>query len=235
MEPLFSDGQFQSVNTPTKPILIVDDHDVFRIGMTGLLEQDGFSVVQTRGVQDALDVYQRRKFGAVIVDLSLQEVNGFVLIQKLLRKDEQARIMVLTVHRVEEYVLKAIRFGANGYVVKADPAEEMLFALRNVLDGKFYLSTSMLHVLVKRMILSNSSVRSVPSWRDALSDREQEVLGFAVNGLKNSEIAKKMDLHIKTVEKHRHNAMRKLGADDRAKMRAMLQVIKAEMASELVL
>ncbi|WP_459935917.1 LuxR C-terminal-related transcriptional regulator [Desulfonatronum parangueonense] len=169
------------------------------------------------------------------MDLSLPEENGIVLIQRLLRKDEQAWIMVLTVHRDEEYVNKAIRVGANGYVVKANPAEEMIFAVRNVLQGKFYISTSMLHVLVKRMLLSDLPKGTPPSWRDKLSDREQEVLGLAVKGLKNSEIAQAPGLHIKNVEKHRHNAMRRLGADDRIKMRAMLQVIKAEMASDLAL
>lgn len=214
-------------------ILIVDDHAIFREGLTKLLEQEGYSVLQAGSARDALDVYPLQETDAVIVDLSLQDESGFVLMQNLLRDDKQARILVLTVHSVEEYVLKAFQAGARGYVVKADPAEEMLLALRCILDGRFYVSSSLLHVLIKRFLLATPSSPSRISWRGALSRREQEVLELAAKGGKNSEIAHQLGLHIKTVEKHRHSGMRKLGADDRAKMNAMLQVIRAELAAEL--
>lgn len=199
------------------------------------MEQAGFLVAQAGGVHEALEVYQGRKCDAVIADLSLKDESGFVLIQRLMRRDEQVKIMVLTVHCLEEYVLKAIQAGAWGYVTKGDSAEEMLFALRTVLKGRFYLSSSMLHILVKRMLLTDFPLRKSSSWRETLSEREQEVLELAARGLKNWEIARKLGLHIKTVEKHRHNGMRKLGVEDRPRMRAMLQVIKADLAADMVI
>lgn len=213
-------------------ILIVDDHVIYREGLLKLLEQDGYSVLQAGSVHDALEIHASQKIDATIVDLSFQGENGFVLIQQLLRNDEQARILVLTAHSVEEYVLKAFQTGAMGYAVKSDPAEEILFALRCVLGRRFYISSSLLHILVQRFLLAPPSPGGRTLWHKPLTRREQEVLEYAANGLKNREIAEKMGLNIETVEKHRHNGMRKLGADDRAKMRAMLQVIKAEMAMD---
>jgi len=193
-------------------ILIVDDHGIFRAGLKALLEMDGEFVV----VADVNDGYQavvlaaKYKPDLVIVDLSMPKCNGTEAIARIKQRCPDTKVLVLTVHKEEEYVRASLQSGADSYTLKDDTHEELFVAIRTTLSGKTYVSSAISKQIVSGYLDYSSGASKPKSSWELLTRREREVLKLVVEGMKNREIAVYLSLSTKTIEKHRANVMHKL-------------------------
>ena len=145
---------------------------------------------------------------SILMDLSMPGMNGIEAITEIKQRDPAVRILVLTIHRGEEYIQESLRAGANGYVLKDASHDELRVAIRSVLNGKTYLSPDVSASVVTGY-LGKGTERANTPWA-ALTHREREVLKLVAEGHSNRSIAQFLSLSVKTVEKHRSNVMRKL-------------------------
>jgi DNA-binding NarL/FixJ family response regulator len=194
-----------------KRIVIIEDHTLLRAGLRALLTQnDEYEVVgEFDNGRDAIRSLATIAPDLVLMDLSMPGMNGIEAITEIRRRHADVRILVLTIHRTEEYIHESLRAGANGYILKDASQEELRVAIRNVLNGKTYLSPDVSAKVVTGYLGGNRDAGGATPW-STLTHREREVLKLVAEGHSNRSIATFLSLSIKTVEKHRSNVMRKL-------------------------
>lgn len=191
-------------------VFVVEDHPIFKQGLIELINRDdGLSVCgDAVSVTDALPLVEKAKPDVILLDLSLQNSNGLELVKELRGKNDATKVLVLSMHSEDVYAERALRAGANGYVMKQAPVEEVVSALHHVLKGEIYLSKNMTSKIINQSVGHNSPP-AAPVQR--LTDRELEVFQLIGQGLSTSEIAKSLGLSVKTVDTHRAHIMSKLG------------------------
>jgi DNA-binding NarL/FixJ family response regulator len=145
----------------------------------------------------------------ILTDLSMPRMNGMDAIREIKRRSPETKILVLTVHRTEEYILETLKAGANGYLLKDSTHAELLMAVRHVLSGKHYISPGISDKVLEGYLDARKSLKTRTSW-ETLTQREREILKLIAEGYKNKEIADDLCISVKTVEKHRANLMEKL-------------------------
>ena len=195
----------------TSKILIADDHSILRAGVRALLsaEPDLEVIAEVDNGKDAIRSALMHKPDLLLTDLSMPKANGTEAIQKIRKRLPDIKILVMTVHRTEEYIHTALQAGANGYVLKDDSHMELISAIHHILSGKSYLSPSICNNVVKGYVSNNSSPSLKPTW-EGLTQREREVLQLVAEGNRNKDVAEYLSISLKTVEKHRSNLMKKL-------------------------
>jgi DNA-binding NarL/FixJ family response regulator len=197
-----------------KRILIVDDHPIVRQGFTLLLNQEPDLIVcgEAEEPRQALELAAAVDPELVLVDISLKESNGIELIKDLRARFPSLPILVVSLHDENVYAERTLRAGAKGFVMKAEPTEVLLQAIRTVLSGELYLSKRMRTKMLDRMFSSARSGDVSPV--DALSDRELEVFQLIGEGLGTRTIADRLSLSVKTVETHKSRIKTKLHLRD---------------------
>ena len=193
-----------------KRIVIVDDHPLFRKGLEQLINSsaDGFAICGEAGdAAEGITKIRQLKPDLVIVDLSLPGANGIELIKNIRAEFQKLPVLILSMHDESLYALRALRAGAQGYVMKQEALENVIGAIREVLAGRPYLSSEMSAKLITNFA-SGTSVPSNPT--DQLSDRELEILELIGKGRDVHEIAKALHISRKTVETHRAHIKEKL-------------------------
>jgi DNA-binding NarL/FixJ family response regulator len=145
----------------------------------------------------------------ILLDLSMPRMNGLEAIKEIRSRRPETRILVLTVHKNEEYILATLGAGASGYVLKDATRNELEMAVRTVLGGKRYLSPGVSDLVIDGYLEGKKTLKTETAW-DTLTSREREILKLVAEGYKNREIADVLCISIKTAEKHRSNLMKKL-------------------------
>jgi len=143
----------------------------------------------------------------ILIDLSMPKMSGLAAIVEIKKRYPETKVLTLTVHKDEDYILSALQAGADGYLLKDDSRDELSVAIKSVLSGKPYLSPSISGKVIEGYLAGRRNVKSA---LDILSPREREVLKMIAEGYKNREIADYLFISPKTVEKHRSNLMKKL-------------------------
>jgi DNA-binding NarL/FixJ family response regulator len=199
-------------------IVVVDDHAVFRHGLGLLIDgESDFSVCgEAESAADALTRVQELGPDIVITDFSLGGTNGIELVKSLKANDPDLMVIMLSMHEDPLYALRALRAGANAYVMKQEGATNVLVALRAVTQGEVYVSPRFREHLSFQPLQSPNSAQSSPI--DRLSQREREVLQHLGAGESTREIAEALQLSIKTVETHRAHIKDKLNFRDSREM-----------------
>ena len=193
-------------------VVLVDDHPIVREGIRRLLTaQHEFTVVEESDLGlVGLEAVERLRPDLAIVDLLLPDLNGIEVTRRMLRASPHTRVVALSMYADELHVVEALRAGATAYLVKGASAEEILFALREALAGRRYLSAS----LTDRIIEDYSSQAPITPRKadryELLTAREREVLEWLARGLTYAEIADRLTISPRTAETHRTNLMRKL-------------------------
>lgn len=202
-------------------LLIVDDHTLLRAGLCSLLSQepDIEIVGEAANGRDAIQLVGTLSPHLVIMDLNMPGMNGLEAIVDIKRRFPDTRVLVLTIHKTEEYIHESLRAGADGYVLKDATHDELRVAVRSILKGKSYLSPDISDKVINGYLGTNSNVNGSTSW-DKLTHREREVLKLVAEGHQNKDIAEFYSLSVKTVEKHRSNLMRKLDLHNTSKLTA---------------
>jgi len=190
-------------------VLLVDDHSVLRQGMATMIneEPDLFVCGEAEGVSSALEVLKRVNPDVALVDLSIRDGDGLELIKEIRNRRPDTKILVLSMYDEQVYADRALRAGAQGYVMKAEAAKTVITGIRAVLRDEIYLSEKMRAARAKAA--DTASARADHLQR--LSDRELQVLRCVGRGMSTREIAEELFISIKTVEAHREHIKQKLG------------------------
>jgi DNA-binding NarL/FixJ family response regulator len=193
-------------------ILLADDHQVVREALRLLLEtQPDFQVVaETGDGLDAVSLTENHKPDILIVDMMMPGLSGLEVVRRARSLVPAVKVIVLSMHDTEGYVVESLKAGAAGYVLKKSSSQELIFAIRQALAGNLYLSPSLNERAIQAYMQRSSDSRADDPF-DSLTDREREVFQLAAEGLNNPQIAEKLSLSARTVEMHRGNLMKKLG------------------------
>jgi len=192
-------------------ILIVENHALLRAGLRALLSvKPEFEVVgEAANGHDAVAAARALEPDLVLMDISMPGMTGIEAIIDIKRRSPATRVIVVTMHKAEEYVQASLRAGASGYLLKDAGDEELQAAILAVLGGKIYLSADVSGAIIERYLAGEQPRGGVRRAQD-LTHRERQILKLIAEGHRNRYIAEYFSLSIKTVEKHRSNLMQKL-------------------------
>lgn len=195
-------------------VALADDHVFVRDGIKSLLENEENIVVigEANDGLEALAVVASQKPDLLIVDIKMPYLTGIEVIEQLRSENNLIKIVVLTMCESEEYVLKSVKAGADGYLLKGSSKEEFLKALHTVSNGGKYFSGDISSILISQLTNSTLNVASKSVFDDELviTKREKEILKLLLSGKGNKEIAEVLDISKRTAEVHRFNLMKKL-------------------------
>jgi DNA-binding NarL/FixJ family response regulator len=201
-----------------KRIFLVDDHPIVRKGLAQLVDSEpDLSVIgQGEDAYQSLRAIREAKPDLVLVDVSLKDSDGIELLKELKAQLPELPVLVVSMHDESLYAERALRAGAGGYVMKQEPPETLLSAIRSVLAGEVYVSSKMGATLLQRMVGAKKGTGALPM--DRLTDRELEVFRMIGAGHSVKEIADKLFLSAKTVEAHRDHIKQKLNIRSSAEL-----------------
>lgn len=197
-------------------VLLVDDHAILRDGLRSLLslQRDMMVVAEAEHGAQAIELVRRFTPDVTVMDIAMPQMNGLEAIRRIMAERTRTRILVLSQHDDERYVLPCCQAGASGYLLKSVAGDELVSAIRIVAQGGSYLPPD----IAERVLRAFRSMAEAqaPLADPLLSDREREVLTLVAQGRTSKEIADRLVLSQKTVMCHRANINRKLGARSRA-------------------
>lgn len=202
-----------------KPIrvLVADDHTILREGIVALLERSGECLVvgQASDGSATVEMALRLRPDVVVTDISMPGLNGIEVVRRLSKEIESTRVLVLTMHAEEEYVVHVVRAGAAGFLLKDSAGSEMIAAVKALAAGRAYYGAHASRVLAQQMQQPRATLED--PYRD-LTPREREVFHLIVEGLTTKEIARRLDTSVKTAENHRARVLGKLEARNTAEL-----------------
>lgn len=201
--------------TPPTRVLLADDHTLVRAGVRKILEaHPGFSVVgEVPDGRGAITALKEQPVDVLVLDLTMPGVDGFEVLRRAKNIRPELKVLVLTMHASAEYVARAVREGADGYLLKDSAVQDLVAAIQAVMAGREYYSPPVQRELTD-MVRGNAGKRGP----EPITEREREVLKFVAEGLSTKEIATRLDISTRTVETHRANLMRKLGLHSVARL-----------------
>jgi DNA-binding NarL/FixJ family response regulator len=189
-------------------VLIADDHPLLRSGLRQILapEPDFEVPGEAEDSEQALKSVEESSWDVVVLDLSLPGRGGLDTLREIRRRRPNLPVLVFSMHSEERFAVRAIKAGAQGYLVKTRPPSELIHALRRVISGKKYVTPTLAEALANAI---ESGSEQAP--HEALSDREFQVVRAIARGQTVSEIAAQMSLSVKTVSTYRSRALEKMG------------------------
>jgi DNA-binding NarL/FixJ family response regulator len=216
-------------------VLVVDDHPIVRSGLGQLIDREPDLAVcgEAEEMHAALRAIDALKPDILIVDISLNGPDGLDLIKSIRAKDPHLPVLVLSMHDESIYAERALRAGANGYIMKQQATERVLIALRRILNGEIYVSDRVANRMLAQFAGARGAAVANRSPVDGLSDRELEVLRFMGEGRGTRQIAEELHLSIKTVETYQGHLKEKLGLKNSRELvqYAIQWVVRDEPAS----
>jgi DNA-binding NarL/FixJ family response regulator len=194
-----------------KRIVIAEDHKILRQGLRSLLSAgDDLEVVGEAGDgMSAIRTILETDPDLIILDLNMPKMDGIAVIKEIKQQSPETKILALTMHRKEEYLLRFFKSGGDGYCLKSSGYEDLKVAIKAVLSGKQYVSPEISDLVLEGYLESRKKIRKTSTFQ-SLTQREKEVLKLVGEGYQNKEIADYLCISPKTVEKHRANIMAKL-------------------------
>jgi DNA-binding NarL/FixJ family response regulator len=196
-------------------IMIADDHLMVREGIKQLLELDGDIVVnaEAKDGKQCIELLDEKKTDVLLLDINMPNMNGLQVLQHLREKKRNIKILILTIHNEVEYLVRAIEYGVNGYVLKDSESAVLKKAIYTIHRGETYIQPELAPLLKERLEDKNSL--SSHGDDDILTKREIEVLKLLAEGLFNKEIAYTLAISEKTVKNHVSNIFKKINVSDR--------------------
>lgn len=210
-------------------VFLVDDHELIRLGIRKALEKDKdiHVVGEAESAEEALAQLPALNPAIAFIDISLPGMNGMMLIRELKSMLPDLKIIVLSMYHDEEYISTCIEIGVDGYLVKSSGPREVHDAVSAVLNNKNYYSSKVQDVIMESYIKSKGSKVVVENQAATLTQRENEIIDFVVEGYTSQEISDKLFISPRTVDTHRSNIMKKLGVKNSAELvRRILEMRK---------
>lgn len=207
--------------------MLVDDHSIVRDGIRLLLEQaEGLEIIdEASDGEEALEKLKNHQADntqpdLVLMDISLPGMSGIQTTQVISRLYKSVRVLMLSMHNNEDYILRSVEAGAYGYILKDSSSDEMVKAIRMIASGDKYYSSPVASIILngymQQLKKGNRQGRDVQPSR--LSNKEKEILQFLVDGMSSREIAERLQLSVRTVDNHRANMMRRLQVRNAAEL-----------------
>ena len=198
-------------------ILIADDHTLVRESLVGLLQAEGDVQVVAQAADGAETIEKALAVrpDIVVADLSMPRLGGIEVVRRLREQLPDTRVLVLTMHQEDEYVLQAVRAGASGYLVKDSAASELLAAVRNLHAGRGHFGPQAARTLAQQL---QHPERTLDDPYGRLTSREREVFHLIAEGHTTKEVARKLDISVKTAENHRSRVLEKVGVRNTAEL-----------------
>ncbi|HEC78748.1 MAG TPA: response regulator transcription factor [candidate division WOR-3 bacterium] len=201
-------------------IFLADDHTLIRNGLKRIIEEKGnYRIIGETG--DGLEIItgvKKLQPDIVILDISMPRLRGIEAIRKIRRFNKKVKILILTMHKNEEYVYESLTCGAQGYLLKEDADKELMTALETLKNNKLYVSPTFSSDVIKMLVQRKQkpAKRTKKTPYTTLTPREREVLKLITEGDSNKKAASKLGISVRTVEHHRLSIMRKLNAHNTA-------------------
>jgi two-component system invasion response regulator UvrY len=198
-----------------KRILVVDDHAVVRRGLQQIVS-DSLDVVvvnEAKNGEEALAQVRKNQYDLVLLDISLPDRTGIDVLKDLKTIQPDIPVLMLSIHPEEQFAVRALRAGASGYITKASPPEELILAIRKVLMGERYLSSTFTQRLLSNLDKDNPSLP-----HQSLSDREYQVMCLISQGKTPKQIAGELKVSIKTVSTYRSRILEKMRMQSNAEI-----------------
>ncbi len=199
-------------------IAVVDDHSLFRKGMISILQQvsDFEVVVEAVNGQEFLDKLKTQAVDVVLMDLQMPVLDGIKTTEIIRAKHPDTKVLILSMHDEDQFVLHLMEIGANGYLLKDTDPEEVEKAIRKVFETDIYFSDFVSKIMLRKMNRKTQQENKIFNYKTDLSERELQVLKQTCEGLTTAEIADILALSPRTVEGHRLRMMEKLGLKNTA-------------------
>lgn len=196
-------------------VLIADDHTIVRSGVRLLLEAEPDIEVVGEAVsgEHAVALAEELQPDTILMDIGMPGMDGMEATRRVKEENPNINVLVLTVHRSDEYFFEMLKAGASGYILKGADIDDLVNAIRSVSRGEVFLYPSMAKKLLQEYLERSKEARD-----DVLSTREREVLGLLAEGYSNKEIAERLFISLSTVHTHRSNLMNKLGLSSRREL-----------------
>lgn len=196
-------------------VLIADDQSMVRAGFRMLLsgEEDIEVVAEARDGREAVEKAARFDPTVILMDIRMPELDGLEATRRIIAAEESARILILTTFGLDEYIYEALTAGASGFVLKDDPPEQLIAAVRTVAAGEALLSPTVTRRVIEQF--ARIPRPSPPKELDDLTARERDILRLIAGGLSNAEIGEQLYIGETTVKTHVTHILQKLGLRDR--------------------
>lgn len=192
-------------------ILLADDHTVVRDGLRALVEkQPDMSVIgEAADGRDTIRLAEEQSPDVVIMDIAMPNMNGIEATRRIIASKPQTAVLILSMHQDESYVLRSLKAGAKGYLLKDSVRSDVIDAIRAVVQGRSFLTKKVSRILQEDYVREMER-RGVEDSYDLLTDREREILQLVAEGRTNKEVASILNISLTTVETHRTHILQKL-------------------------
>jgi DNA-binding NarL/FixJ family response regulator len=200
-------------------VVLADDHFVVRNGIRTLIEGSEIEIIgEANNGIEAIEAVKKFSPDLILMDISMPQMNGLDATEIISKQYRNSKSLILSMYDNEEYILKAVEVGAQGYLLKDAPREEILNAIRTVARGEKYFNSSVSNIIINGYIKVKKSGISDSEVNVKLSKKEMIILKKIVEGLSSRNIAEKLELSIRTVDNHRANMMKKLSVKNAAEL-----------------
>ena len=192
-------------------IVIADDHELVRKGLAAVIhEVEAWKVVaEASNGRQAVEQVAAHKPDIAIMDLTMPELNGLEATRQILAAGSQTRVLILTAHESEQLIREVLGAGAQGYVLKSDAGRTLVSAVDALLEGGTFFTSKVARMVLEGFLRNPNEIQAIQT----LSAREREIVQLLAEGRSNKEVARKLDISVKTAETHRSNIMRKMQFD----------------------
>ena len=212
-------------------ILLADDHDIVRRGLKDLLEQHMTWQVcaEASNGRDAVDLALQHRPHVAVIDLSMPELKGLEATRRIRQSRPDTDVLIFTMHESEELIREVLGAGARGYLLKSDAVRQLIPAVESLSQKKPFFAGRVSEVVLDGFLRSGQAIPAYPT-AERLTSREREIVQLLAEGKSNKQIARLLDLSVKTVETHRTAAMRKLELNslpDLVRYAIRMQIIQA--------
>lgn len=193
-------------------IVLVDDHQLIRMGISALLNsEEGLKVIgEVTSAKEVIKTVGEKKPDVVLMDISLDDGDGISLTKEILKKYNNIKVIMLSMHVKEDFIQRSLKAGANGYVLKDSPKEELVKAIKNVAAGGKYFAAEVSQLMVASYVTKAGDFTDKKKKSSSLTNREIEIIRLLSDGLSNQKIADELNISHRTVDTHRTNIMQKV-------------------------